>query len=62
VDVGNEKLFKNTLDAKNSKPSLEIEVSQKGTTFYFEKRNNVHSGTKQQNVQMFDHFKSTKYF
>jgi len=41
MDVRSEELFGNKSDAKNSKPSLETKVGQKGKTFYFEGRNNV---------------------
>ncbi len=59
MDVGNRNLFRDKLDAINSKPSLETKVGQKGRTFHFERRNYVQSGTKQHNAQMLDHFRST---
>jgi hypothetical protein len=50
MDLGNEKLFKDKSDARKFELSLEIKVNYKGITFYFERRNHVHSGTKQHNV------------
>jgi hypothetical protein len=34
MDVGSENLFKDRLDARNSKPNSKIEVDQKGRTLY----------------------------
>ncbi len=62
MDVRSEELFGNRLDAKNFELNLEIKVGQKGKTFYSKIGNNVQSGTKQQNVHMFDHLKSTYCF
>jgi hypothetical protein len=41
MDVRSKELFRDRLDAKNSKLSLETKVSQKGITFYSKRRNNV---------------------
>jgi hypothetical protein len=41
MDVGNEELFGDKLDAKNFDINLEIKVGQKGKTLYFEGGNNV---------------------
>jgi hypothetical protein len=57
MDAGSENLFKDGLDAKNSKPSSKIEVGHKGKTFY-SKRRNYHKVGCQQNVQMFDLLRS----
>jgi hypothetical protein len=43
VDAGGEELLR----CQKYELSSKIEVNQKGTTFYFEKRKNVQSGTKQ---------------
>jgi hypothetical protein len=40
MDVGNENLCKDRLDARNSKPSSKIEVGQ-GITLYYKKGNYV---------------------
>ncbi len=58
MDVRSKNLFRDRLDAKNSEPSLKIEVGQKGRTFHFEKGNYVQSGIRQQNAQMFDHLRN----
>ncbi len=58
MNTRSEKLLGNMLDAKNFDPSSETKVSQKGKTLYSKRRNNVQSGTRQQNAQMFDHLKS----
>jgi hypothetical protein len=50
MDVRSKNLFRDRLDAKNSEPSLKIEVGQKGRTFHFEKGNYVQSGIRQQNA------------
>jgi hypothetical protein len=50
MDARNENLFKNKLDARNSKHGSEIEVGYKGRTFYFERGNYVQSGTRQHNA------------
>jgi hypothetical protein len=47
MDAGSKKLPKDNWNARNSKPSAKIEVGQKGRTFYFERGNNVQSGTRQ---------------
>ncbi len=59
MDVGSEEIFGDKLDAKKFQLNSKIKVGQKSKTFYYEKGNNVQSGTRQQNAQMFDHFKST---
>jgi hypothetical protein len=41
MDVINEEPFGDRLHAKKFEPSLEIEVHQKGITFYFEGGNKV---------------------
>jgi hypothetical protein len=56
MDVGSEKLFRDKSDVKNFELSLETKVSQKGRTRQSKKENNGHSGTRQQNMQMFDIF------
>ncbi len=62
MDVRSEELFGNKSDAKNSKPSSETKVGQKGKTLYSKRGNYVQNGTRQQNAQMFDHLKSTYYY
>jgi hypothetical protein len=62
MDTGNGELLRDMLDAKNYGFSSETKVSQKGITFYFENIYNAHSGIRQQNAQMFDHFKTTNCF
>jgi hypothetical protein len=47
VDVRNKNLFRDMLDAKNSKPNSETKVSQNGRTFYSKTENYVPSGTRQ---------------
>jgi hypothetical protein len=59
MDVGSEKTFQDKSDAKNSEPNSKTKVGQKGIILYFERRNNVQSGTRQHNAHMFDHFRST---
>ncbi len=41
MDVGSENLFKDELDAKNSKLNLQTNVGQKSRTFYFKRGNYV---------------------
>jgi hypothetical protein len=41
MDVGNENLFRDKLDAKNSKPSSKTKVGQKGRNLYFKRGNYV---------------------
>jgi len=41
MDVGSEELFKDRSNVKNYELGLEIEVSHKGRTFYFEIGKNV---------------------
>ncbi len=62
MDVRNEKLFGNKSNFRNFELSSKTKVSQKGRNFYFERRNNVQNGTKQQNVYMFDHLKNIDCF
>jgi hypothetical protein len=62
MDEGSKNLSKNKLDARNFELSLEIKVGEKGRTLYFERGNNVHSGTRQSNAHMFDHLRSTIFF
>jgi hypothetical protein len=47
MDAESKNLFRDRLDARNSKPSSEIEVGQKGRILYFKRGDYVHSGTKQ---------------
>ncbi len=51
MDVGNEKLFRSELDARNFEPSSKTKVGHKGK--------NLQSGTRQHNAKMFDHLEST---
>ncbi len=41
MDVGSENLFKDELDAKNSKLNLQTNVGQKSRTLYFKRGNYV---------------------
>ncbi len=58
MDVRSEELFKDRLDARNFELSSKIRVSQKGRALYFERGKNVQSGTRQQNVHMFNHLRN----
>jgi hypothetical protein len=58
MDVKSREISRVKSDAKNLELRLEIKVSQKGGTFYYEKGKNVHSGRRQHSVQMFDHLGS----
>jgi hypothetical protein len=46
MDARSEKLFGDMSNARNSGPSSKTEVGQNGRTFYFERGNNVQSGTR----------------
>jgi hypothetical protein len=50
MDVGSKKLLKDRSNVRNSKLNPKTKIGQKGRTLYFEKGNNVQSGTKQHNV------------
>jgi hypothetical protein len=41
MDAGNENLFKDRLDVRNSEPSLKVEVGQKGKTLHSKRKNYV---------------------
>jgi hypothetical protein len=62
MDARSKNLSRNTLDAKKFELSPKTKVGKKGKTLCFVRKNNVHSGTRQSNVHMFDHLKSTNYF
>jgi len=47
MDARVTELLKDRLDVKNFELSSKIEISLKGRTFYFKRRKNVHSGTRQ---------------
>jgi hypothetical protein len=51
MDVGSKNLFRDRLDAKNSKPNSIIEVGHKGKTFYFKRGNYVQSGQTRHNLK-----------
>jgi hypothetical protein len=62
MDARSEELLRDMSNAKKSKLSLEIKVSQKCKTLYFKRRKNVRNGRRQQIVQMFDHLRNTYCF
>ncbi len=50
MDVVSKNLFRHRSNVRNFEPSPKRKVGHKGKTFYFKRRNYVHSGTRQQNV------------
>jgi len=48
MDASSEELIGDMTNAINFDFSQEIEISQKGKTFYSERRDNVQNGTRQQ--------------